>query len=290
MKYCVLFLSIFLHFCCAAVTVNKKEKRVLFIGNSLTSYHNMPQTLQRMMDEKKLNIKIEQLTYGGFRLAQYATLIDYVENGNKYSRKVRKNEVPVGVKTILSKKWDFVVLQEAGGCPLVPYFQMYSFEPTLIFFDSIIKSIKGKTVLYQDYPGTKFPKQLYLEKRQIDSNFAFPANANYSPNILISTRSNHFNNSGEQFHEIKKVYDKMAKKLNAGLVKVGYAFEEFKKTNKDISLYESDNSHPSSEGSYLIACLFYKYITGLAPADIKYSADLDVRQAELIRKFAGTIR
>lgn len=38
---------------------------VLFIGNSLTYFHDMPQTLQMMLDETHPNIEIDQSTFPG---------------------------------------------------------------------------------------------------------------------------------------------------------------------------------------------------------------------------------
>jgi hypothetical protein len=100
-----------------------------------------------------------------------------------------------------------------------------------------------------------------------------------------------FKNSSEEFQELKQEFDFMAKKLNAGLVKVGFAFEGFKKKYPNISVYTSDqNYHPSPQGSYLIACLFFKYITGENLKNVKYAAGLDEKEALLIRQFADTIK
>jgi hypothetical protein len=107
--------------------------------------------------------------------------------------------------------------------------------------------------------------------------------------MLVSCCSNNFNNSRDEFGEIRTEYDKMTKKLNADMVRVGYAFEAFKKKNKNINLYESDGLHPSRQGSYLIACLFFKYLTHRTLNNVKYAADLDTKQAKIIRKFANKI-
>lgn len=272
---------------CAAVIVKKKEQKVLFIGNSLTFYNDMPQTLQKMIDEQQLNIKIDQFTLPGCRLTWFAANIEH--NNNSHLR-AQKNETPMGVKKILSDKWDYVILQEGGGDPLIPYLQMYSFEPSLLFLDSIIRSIKARTVIYQAFTGNEFPRQLCKDKSSLDDFVLYPGTVTHS---LLETRqscSNYYKNSTEEFHDIKLEYDKMAKRTKAGMVKIGYAFEAFKKSNRNINLYAPDNGHPSKQGSYLIACMFFKYFTGKPLTLVKYAATLDAKEAAIIRKFADTIK
>jgi len=290
MRHFILFFPLFLissH--CSAVVKIKKEKKVLFIGNSLTYYHDMPQTVQKMIDGQKMNIKIDQSTPPGAMLSAHAKYLE--DNGMERSAEI--NEIPTTVKKILGEKWDMVVLQEQGGSPLIPEFRLVSFEPSLVYLDSIIKSINGKTVLYQAYAGNKFPGQLCQNISEI-KHFAFKPMTtvnNYQKPLLDQSCSYLFKNSNEEFQEIKKEYDKMAKITNAGLVKVGYAFEGFKKKYPKIQLYEGqEDNHPSKQGSYLIACLFFRYITGKGLNNVKYTADLDVKQARLIRKFADSIK
>ena len=283
MKKAILFLTLFSVNCFAAIQV-KKEKHILFIGNSLTSYNSMPGMVQKMIDERKLNIKIEQLTISGMGLGVFATHAQH-EDGALY--RCENNEIPIGVRAILSKKWDLVILQERGGEELIPCHRIYTFEPALIFLDSVIRSIKARTVVYQDYAGNSFPYHICdynsFEENEVSTKVS-------APNLLISRCSINFDNSEQEFKEIEQAYYSITKKLNAKMVKIGYAFELFKKTNKSINLYDKDNTHPSPQGSYLIACLFYKNITGETLSKVKYSAGLDINQAAVIREFANAIK
>jgi len=52
---------------------------------------------------------------------------------------------------------------------------------------------------------------------------------------------------------------------NATLVPVGTAFRLFQAEYPEISLYTSDNKHPSPVGTYLAACVFLKVLTGKSP-------------------------
>ena len=49
----------------------KGEINVLFIGNSLTYYNDMPQILQKIFKTQNLNFKISQSTYPGISLTQH---------------------------------------------------------------------------------------------------------------------------------------------------------------------------------------------------------------------------
>ena len=83
----------------------------------------------------------------------------------------------------------------------------------------------------------------------------------------------------------------MARKLNIPVVKVGYAFELFKKSHSSIPVYESaTNDHPSEQGSYLIACLFYRFISGKSLKNVKYApTKIPGSEAKIIRAFADSI-
>jgi hypothetical protein len=52
---------------------------------------------------------------------------------------------------------------------------------------------------------------------------------------------------------------------NLVLVPVGPAWEWIRSNYPDIQLYAKDGIHPSAEGVYLSACVFYSSITGLSP-------------------------
>ena len=52
---------------------------------------------------------------------------------------------------------------------------------------------------------------------------------------------------------------------NLILVPVGPAWQSVKTVHPEIKLYADDGIHPSPEGVYLSACVFYSTITGLSP-------------------------
>ena len=52
---------------------------------------------------------------------------------------------------------------------------------------------------------------------------------------------------------------------NITIVPVGTAFRLFQKEYPNISLFTSDNKHPSPVGVYLASCVFLKVMTGVSP-------------------------
>ena len=61
----------------------------------------------------------------------------------------------------------------------------------------------------------------------------------------------------------------IADKTNSRIAPVGTAFRLFQKEHPEISIYTSDNKHPSAVGTYLAACVFFKMITGESPLGLE---------------------
>jgi hypothetical protein len=67
---------------------------------------------------------------------------------------------------------------------------------------------------------------------------------------------------------ITKEYKALAKKINAKVVPVGLAWEKARQINPHFPLYDQDQSHPSSLGTYLTACVFFAVITEQSPVGL----------------------
>jgi len=64
MKKTILIILAFITVSCKSHSQDSTEElNVLFIGNSLTFYHDMPQMVQKMLNETNPNIKIHQSTF-----------------------------------------------------------------------------------------------------------------------------------------------------------------------------------------------------------------------------------
>lgn len=62
-------------------------------------------------------------------------------------------------------------------------------------------------------------------------------------------------------NQINKAYQDLASQTGAKVVPVGMIWNRVHSLRPDLRLYEPDGSHPSTIGSYLIANIFYAYLT-----------------------------
>ncbi len=79
-------------------------------------------------------------------------------------------------------------------------------------------------------------------------------------------------------------YQALGKETGVRVVPVGSIFMKAQKARPDLKMY-FDDKHPSSDGSYLIALIYYKYFTGRSVMDIPnrlITTDADGDQLYLI--------
>ena len=311
------FLLVFSVFC-FQYSFAQKDVYVLFIGNSVTYndsrydpnapyYNNMTEMLQKMMDERKLKVHIDKVTRAGASLANHATCIGSDGEIDQY-RRVKRDEVPSAVKKIMTGHWDMVVLQEGGGeSVLNPGLRYFSTDPALKYMDSVIKKAQAKTVLFQGYatPHAGDTDAQFSAMEASTANcivmdafgFGMKSIVFFDPEQERSLNGKdtsfcppHYKDSVEEFRAVAAQYDQIAAKYSADVVEIGVAFEKFKKDCPDIPLYyRGDDAHPSRQAAYLIACMFFRYITGQNVDKMKYHADITDAEAQKMQKIADSI-
>jgi hypothetical protein len=67
---------------------------------------------------------------------------------------------------------------------------------------------------------------------------------------------------------LNKAYYGVAKELQANVAPVGMAWQTARKEYPALNLYDQDGSHPSPEGTYLTACVFYAFLLGESPVGL----------------------
>lgn len=75
-------------------------------------------------------------------------------------------------------------------------------------------------------------------------------------------------------YEIYNGYHGIAQELNVGIVPVGSAWMAAVRAHPELTLWQNDGSHPTEEGTYLAACVFYATIFKENPIGLKYHANL----------------
>lgn len=237
----------------------RQPKEVLFIGNSLTYYHDMPAMLQEMLRETHSTITIHQSTEPGVSLYNHLT-----------SEKT--------INKLNSQSWAFVVLQEGTVRTLIPEVMRYQLKPTVIKLDSIIKIKGGRTILYQSYPISTYPQRYCY------------------PSIIISNTlqegdycSVEFLNSDQEFTVIQNSFNDLIHSINGSIAPVGSCFESCKKKFPELMLFESaEDTHPSKLGSYMIACVFFRVLTGELVSGINFNAGLDLTDINKIKEIVDS--
>ena len=69
---------------------------------------------------------------------------------------------------------------------------------------------------------------------------------------------------------------------------VGAAWQEVRATHPEIQLYQGDGSHPSVEGTYLAACVFYCTLYQVSCVDASFLGSLPPETAVILRTIAST--
>ncbi len=292
----------------------QKNLNVLFVGNSLTYWYYAPDSsfkyynfmlpeLQKMIAEAKKNISIDKITHGGASLVWHAAFF-VPDDENERLRRIVPGETTATVRKILDGQWDIVILQERPD--LNPGVISYGTRPALKFLDSVIKQVHAKTVLYQAYAQSNpedtvvmtneqmFPKRYCIHADTMGSFLNLKV---FDPSVRTnlaskdtSFREPHYKNAEEQFHAIEKEYRELGAMVNADVVEIGAAFEKCKKMYPAIPLYLGRyNGHPSRQGAYLIACMFFRYLSGQRAGTLQYHADISEGEAANLRKVADAV-
>lgn len=75
-------------------------------------------------------------------------------------------------------------------------------------------------------------------------------------------------------------------RLNALISPVGLAWAEAVGRRPGLDLWGGDGRHPSQKGSYLTACVFYASLTHRDPTASRFTAGLDLAQAQWLQRIA----
>lgn len=84
--------------------------------------------------------------------------------------------------------------------------------------------------------------------------------------------------------QISATYGALAEELHAPLAPAGRAFMLARAALPEVELYREDGSHPSEEGSYLVACTLAGVVSGEDPRTLVY------RPWRISRRLAATLR
>ncbi|MBK6266122.1 hypothetical protein JKA74_13845 [Marivirga sp. S37H4] len=234
------------------------DKKILFIGNSLTYYHDMPLMLAEMMKEKNLPYSIQQSTYPGYSLQAHLEYMVLSQSDSTFYTRMKEENELTETEELLNNDYDIIVLQERTGQLSIPKALECEILPAI---DSIKKKGSRNTepafLVFQNFPAKmEYPQQFCREIKCFGESF--------------EACSEIIKNLEQEMEEIRNG----VKSLKENTVKVGEMYYQLIKNHPSIDLYD-DEIHPSKAGAFLSALTFYKHISGLNPQELTYTADID---------------
>jgi hypothetical protein len=253
-----------------------KEINVLFIGNSLTYFYDMPQTVQKMLNETNPNIRIEQSTFPGQSLDGHLSdiITSRTENGINTRKKEEGEKTETEIK-IAEKKWDVVILQTGTISVLIPENRELITNKAISEIKKLVSNPNCKFILFNTWPSkNEYPKQYCYPSRMIDKS-------------ILKERccSPTLENLEQETNLINESYDSVARKNNLLKSDNGNKFYEVLTKYPEIELYE-DDSHPNKYGAFLSACIFYQMLTNKKTSELKFTGEIEPKIAELLKQIA----
>jgi len=167
-------------------------------------------------------------------IKQNAIIEMYTKPGTTLHQHWEKGEA---LNKIKSNNWDYVVLQ----------------EQSTLGFEAIntVPSIREPDFFYK-YAG------LFIQEIE---------RINAKPLLFLTWGRKNY---ADQQRDLNKAYINLSERLNVKLIPVGIVWQEVKTNHTNIELYLDDGSHPSPEGTYLVALVFYHSLFGDFSSDLPY--------------------
>jgi len=166
---------------------------------------------------------------------------------------------PQTLAALQSSKWDFVVLQEQSQIPAVEQTRLQEMYP-------------AARVLVQKVRLTGAQPIFFLTWAHRDG---------WSENNLPDYESMQL--------QINQGYMTIANELISLVAPVGYAWLTAWLQDPQLDLYQADGSHPTAQGTYLAACVFYAVIFRQSPENNSYRAHLPSAIAYYLQTVASNI-
>ena len=232
--------------------------RILFLGNSLVFFNDMPKTFETLTRSQGIPVYVEALTQGSCTMSLFASTT--VDIGYQANYKLTTEE------------WDYVIIE--------PSRRATPFEDTVFnaeldaaeVLDELIQGAGGETVIYSVWGLNKGTTGVY-QQNGIDA----PKIGEHE--IGRSAHCNYMNYFGEA----------VSRRLGGRkIIRAGYAYENCIAQHplREINIYHTDEQHPSPAGSYLIACTIYDTIFGEAIGGARYTGSIDSSVAVQLQDIA----
>lgn len=266
-NFVLIILAIAITNCKSLKTELSEELNVLFIGNSLTYYYDMPQTLQMMLNETNSNITIDQSTYPGYSLSQHLSRKNESTSENRI--------ITLTEKKIVERDWDIIILQTGTVSVLIPENRELKVNKAVSRIKELASNKDCRFILFNTWPSKReYPKKYCYSGHFIDKSIE---DIDYCSPIIESL--------DQEINVINESYELVAKSTNIIKSNNGNKFYEVRSAYPAIELYE-DDIHPNKYGAFLNACVFYQMLTKEKATELKFNGEIEPKTAGLLKKIA----
>jgi hypothetical protein len=156
-----------------------------------------------------------------------------------------------------STKWNFVVLQEQSQIPAITQVRNQEMYPAARELVQKIKNIEATPIFFITW-----------------------AHRDGMP-------ENGMTNYESMQTQINDGYMGLAQELNTLFAPVGSAWLAVVKQHREVNLWQEDGSHPTKQGTYLAACVFYAVIFHESPDGLTYHSGVSEENAKIIQTIAS---
>lgn len=234
-------LSLTLLFVSIGKFVAQDTLSVLFIGNSYTSYNNLPLLVKNLSTSAGKTLNIDSNMPGGYLMSSHlndATTLSKISQGN----------------------WDYVILQEQSQIPTIEFIRDNDMYPAMTDLKSVIEQYNpcAKIITYMTW-GRRFGGQ------QCD-----PSGTYCSP---VFANFNHMQDS------LTSAYLEISELLNIQCAPVGVTWQNIL-NDTTLVLHSGDNSHPNIDGSYVAALSIFSSIWKQGTSGLTYTAGISNQLAQ----------
>ncbi len=236
------------------VSFSQEEIKVLFLGNSYTYVNNLPKMIENIAANENKTFTHHSVTPGG------CTLFLHLDEGQGSLSKIRQGD------------WDFVVLQEQSQLPSIDYYRHNTMKPAY-------KALHDSIMLYN--PNAKVVGYMTWGRQ-----YGGQQCVNFGDGVYCSADFVDFNHMQDT---LTAAYCENAYATDSYVAPVGEAWKSALGKDPNLALHSADQSHPSYDGSYLAACVFYSIFWNKSPIGIYHSTQIDSEKAEFLQSVADDV-
>ena len=236
---------------CGLVEVASEQSKkldILFIGNSHTHFHDLPEIVREIGASIGDNLYVEMSAPGGYEFERHF-------------------KDPETLAALSSRAWDIIVLQESGWRVALPpveaKIQVYPFADSL------------KREILQNNKNAQLVLYVTHGYEQGVNTMGETEWCQWDPPVCSQEGMS---------KRIQETYNELARIFDAESTPAGPLWQIIKSKNNDLHLFEPDGVHPNIAGSYANALTIYSVIRKQRLINVYAPPGVDSETAQFLQK------